>query len=189
MRFAYADPPYLGHGKKDYGEYHPDAGDWDHPEAHVRLVQRLVDEYPDGWVVSLDVPSLRLYLQHVPAKARVGVWCKTMHTIFVSNSVQYAWEPVIWHGGRTIKNRNPMVRDWLRSVTARTGLKGAKPREFNRWVLELLGFQPGDEIDDLFPGTGSMQQAINQDVLPFWRPTTAPVESPTLTDDVDGATA
>ena len=32
MRFAYADPPYLGCGKL-YVSHHPDARDWDDPET------------------------------------------------------------------------------------------------------------------------------------------------------------
>ena len=153
MRFAYADPPYLGHGKKDYGDRHAEAHVWDDPSAHLALVEQLVEEYPDGWAISLDVPSLRLYLQHVPVAARVAPWCKTFHQILVNVPVQYSWEPVIFHGGRPIKKRNPMVRDWLSRATARVGFKGAKPDRFNRWILDLLGYVDGeDTLDDLFPG-------------------------------------
>jgi hypothetical protein len=51
-----------------------------------------------------------------------------------------------------------MVRDWLSCARhMRKGLPGAKPDAFNRWVLDLLGYDAGlDEIDDLFPGTGGM---------------------------------
>lgn len=167
MRFAYADPPYLGHGAKDYGHLHPDAADYDDPATHIALIERLVDEYPDGWAVSLDLPSLRFYLQHVPTDARVAAWCKTMHQIYVNVPVQYAWEPVIWRGGRAVKGRNPMVRDWLTSATARVGFKGAKPLRFNRWVLDLLGYEDDDTLDDLFPGTGSMAVTIATPPLTF----------------------
>ena len=55
MRFAYADPPYLGCGAL-YKEHHADAMTWDDPEAHRALIGRLCDEYPDGrglqWNVS-----------------------------------------------------------------------------------------------------------------------------------------
>lgn len=165
MRFAYADPPYLGHGKKDYGHRHDEAATWDDPQAHVDLIARLCDEYPDGWAVSLDQPSMRLYLQHVPDDCRVAAWCKTMHQIFVNVPVQYAWEPVIWRGGRPIKGRNPMIRDWITSSTARVGFKGAKPMRFNRWILDLLGYEDGDILDDLFPGTYGMSDALAQGVL------------------------
>jgi hypothetical protein len=34
------------------------------------------------------------------------------------------------------------------------GLTGAKPAAFVSWLHVLLGWQPGDELVDLFPGTG-----------------------------------
>jgi len=40
------------------------------------------------------------------------------------------------------------------------GLIGAKPDKFNDWILQLLGFQRGDELVDLFPGTGGMSEAV-----------------------------
>ena len=36
---------------------------------------------------------------------------------------------------------------------------GRKPAAFSHWVLDLLGWLPGDTIDDLFPGTGAVQAA------------------------------
>jgi len=163
-RFAYADPPYLGCGKRLYGEHHPDAADWDSPEAHVALIRQLVDEFPDGWAVSLHAPSLPLYLQHCPDGARVGVWCKTWHQIRPT-ATQFAWEPVIWTTSRTGK-RSPMVRDWYAgTATRQRGLPGVKPDGFNRWVLDLLGFEQGDELVDLFPGSGGMDRQARQGVL------------------------
>lgn len=51
MRFAYADPPYLGWGARYYGDLHPDAGDYDDPETHRALIERLCAEF-DGWRVT-----------------------------------------------------------------------------------------------------------------------------------------
>jgi DNA modification methylase len=42
------------------------------------------------------------------------------------------------------------------------GLKGMKSRAFCSWILEMLGYQEGDVIDDLFPGTGTMQMVTDQ---------------------------
>ena len=165
MRFAYADPPYLGCGAKLYGAFHNDAAMWDDPQAHIDLVARLCDEYPDGWVVSLHAPSLPVYLSATPPHARVAAWVKTWHQIRPT-TVQYAWEPVIWCGGRKDNKRAPMVRDWLAAnATRQRGLPGAKPDEFNRWVLDLLNFQEGDTLDDLFPGTHGMAHVLAQGVL------------------------
>ena len=35
MRFAYADPPYLGCGQRRYGALHEDAADFDSLDAHA----------------------------------------------------------------------------------------------------------------------------------------------------------
>jgi hypothetical protein len=75
--------------------------------------------------------------------------------------VQFAWEPVIIMGGRKDNKRKPMVRDWLACArTNRKGMPGAKPDAFNRWVLAMLSYQPGDELIDLFPGSGGMQLTL-----------------------------
>ena len=48
-------------------------------------------------------------------------------------------------------------------VSARTTdperVTGAKPAGFARWVFELLGATHGDELDDLFPGSGAIARA------------------------------
>ena len=48
MKAAYADPPYLGCGKKHYGALHAEAAEYDDPQAHRLLIERLCDEY-DCW--------------------------------------------------------------------------------------------------------------------------------------------
>lgn len=165
MIFAYADPPYLGCGAKLYGKHHPEAAVWDEPQTHRDLITRLCDEYPDGWAVSLHVPSLALYMDACPDDIRVGAWVKTWHQIRPTTT-QHAWEPVIWRGGRKDNKRAPMVRDWLSAnATRMRGLPGAKPDEFNRWIADLLNYREGDTLDDLFPGTGGMGLTLAQGVL------------------------
>lgn len=160
MRFAYADPPYLGCGASHYGKHHPDAAVWDDKATHLALVDRLVREYPDGWVLSCNPSDLSWLLPACPDDVRVGAWTKTWHQIRPTTT-QYAWEPVIWRGGRKDGKRSPMVRDWLACIpTQGMGLKGAKPEAFNRWVLDLLCWRPGDILDDLFPGTGGMARTV-----------------------------
>ena len=64
MRFAYADPPYLG---CCYLYQHPDQdGCWDEPATHRALIARLVAEYPDGWAMSASTPSLQTILPSLP---------------------------------------------------------------------------------------------------------------------------
>lgn len=159
MKFAYADPPYLGCGKL-YAAHHPDARDWDDPETHRSLVARLVDEYPDGWAMSLSTPSLRTILPMCPEDVRVGAWVKPFAVFKPNVGVAYAWEPVIFRGGRRIKRDEPTQRDWLaENITLRKGLTGAKPLRFCQWVIAILNARPGDEMHDLFPGTGIMGEA------------------------------
>lgn len=167
MRLAYADPPYLGCGKSHYGEHHPEAAVWDDPKTHIELVARLVDEFPDGWALSCNPRDLRWLLPEIPDDVRVAPWCKTWHQIRPT-TVQYAWEPVLWRGGRRDHKRSPMTRDWLAcAVTRQRGLKGAKPETFNRWVADLLCYREGDELVDLFPGTGGMTDVLAQSVICF----------------------
>jgi hypothetical protein len=52
MKFAYADPPYLGCGKSHYGHQHDEAHVYDAIDGHQRLADRLSEEFPDGWAMS-----------------------------------------------------------------------------------------------------------------------------------------
>lgn len=47
-------------------------------------------------------------------------------------------------------------------ITLKRGLVGAKPEKFCRWVLDLLNVQAGDEVVDLFPGTGIMGRVAEE---------------------------
>jgi hypothetical protein len=169
MRFAYADPPYLGLGARFYG-----FPEWDSVGRHVELIHQLMTEFPDGWALSASMPSLRHLLPCCPDDVRIGAWVKPFHVFKKGVRPAYAWEPVIFRGGR---NANPPApskggaaitpRDWVAAnITLRKGLPGAKPPEFCRWVLELLGFDAAqDELVDLFPGTGIMGAIAAQGVL------------------------
>lgn len=158
MRFAYADPPYLGQGRKHYAAHHDDASDADSPEWHRALINRLVDEFPDGWALSCSTPSLGTLLAMCPDDVRVGAWVKPFASFKPGVNPAYAWEPVIFRGGRKRDRTEPTVRDWVSAnITLQKGLPGAKPSEFCMWVLDLLGFRHDtDEMIDLFPGTGVM---------------------------------
>lgn len=159
MKFAYADPPYLGCGAL-YAKHHPDALDWNDPEHHRRLILRLRDEYPDGWVLSLSSPSLQTILQFCPSDVRVGAWVKPFASFKPNVNPAYAWEPVVFRGGRKHDRYDPTVRDWVSaSITLKKGLTGAKPKDFCRHVVALMNAQVGDEFDDLFPGTNAFGAA------------------------------
>jgi hypothetical protein len=95
MRFAYADPPYIGQAKKHYGKRKDYAGEVD----HAALVARLVAEYSDGWALSLSSPTLRIILPMCPDNVRVMAWVKPFAVFKPGVNPAYAWEPVIVGGG------------------------------------------------------------------------------------------
>lgn len=158
MKIAYADPPYLGCCALYKHEHGEDGRCWDSPLTHAALITRLMVEFPDGWALSLNVPSLRTMLNYCPPDVRVSPWVKPFAVFKPNVNPAYAWEPVIWTGGRQKRSRSePTVRDWVSAeITLRKGLTGAKPEAFCWWLISLMGLQPGDELVDLFPGTGVM---------------------------------
>lgn len=165
MRFAYADPPYLGCGQL-YIDQHPDALAWDDIATHQQLVADLIGGFPDGWVLSCNPKDLRVYLPEVPEDVRIGAWVKPFASFKPNVNPAYAWEAVLFRGGRRRTRDELTVRDWLSEpIQLQAGLTGAKPQRFNRWVLDLLNFQEGDELHDLFPGTNGMQRTLQGGVL------------------------
>lgn len=162
MRFAYADPPYLGCGRL-YDKNHANSRAWDDPEHHRGLIEQLCRDFPDGWALSLHEPSLRTILNMCPEDVRVAAWVKPFAVFKPNVTRAWTWEPVIFRGGRDIPRTAPTWRDHLSaSITLRKGLTGAKPARFCEWVLDGLGYQPGDLLGDLFPGTGIMGEVVRR---------------------------
>ncbi len=178
MRLAYADPVYLGCSRL-YPE-HAESHVWDDPETHRALVARLVDEFPDGWAMSLSSPSLRIILPMCPPDVRVAAWVKTFCAFKRGVRPAYAWEPVIYRGGHNPPWESHLPpekggvqttpKDFLAEpITLKKGLTGAKPERFCEWVLVLLNHKPTDELVDLYPGTGVMGMVVERRsmALPF----------------------
>lgn len=156
MKFAYADPPYIGQAKKHYSA-DPRCAEVD----HAALINTLVTEYQDGWALSLSSPSLQQIIALCPVDVRVMAWVKPFCAFEANVNPAYAWEPVIVKGGRKRTREQLTVRDWLaESITLRKGLTGAKPKEFCYWLFDVLNIQPGDTLDDLFPGTGIVSECL-----------------------------
>src|SRR5215475_13450869 len=161
MRFAYADPPYLGCSVKLYGD-HPDAATYDSVEGHAALIEKLVTEYPDGWALSASSSSLQMILGLCPSDIRVLAWVKPFASFKPGVGVAYAWEPIIVLGGRRLSRDKETVRDWIsKNITLKRGFTGAKPSAVVFWLLAVLNVQPGDEFDDLFPGSGAVTAALD----------------------------
>jgi hypothetical protein len=191
MRFAFADPPYLGRAEY-YRAHHPEAMIWDDPESHRDLISRLQAEYREGWVLALSERSLRTILPMCPAEARTAAWISE-RARFAGKAVAVRkhFEPVIFCGGREGPNRTadfvvtrqePMPpcadRYAMDKGAIRAGdvFLGRKPAAYCRWVLDLLGFEPEtDTIDDLFPGSGAMGNVVaamhssGHETLPIFR--------------------
>ncbi len=169
MKAAYADPPYLGCGAKLYGTYHAQASDYDNPETHRKLVERLCDEF-DAWALSLHEPSLRLILSMCPNDVRVGAWVKPFAAFKANVTRAYAWEPVIFRFGRSRSREQDTWRDFVAEpITLQRGMPGAKPKRFCYWIFEGLNLQPDDDFYDLFPGSGAVGVAWEQ-----WKSRIAP---------------
>ena len=159
MRFAYADPPYIGQARRHYKNESTYGGEVD----HAALIQSLINEYPDGWALSASSPSLRTILPLCPESVRVMAWVKPFAIFKPGVSVAYAWEPVIVQGGRKRERDRATVRDWTAvNITLRRGLVGAKPEAFAYWLFEVLGMRSEDQLTDLFPGTGAITRALEK---------------------------
>ena len=159
IRVAYADPPYVGQAKKHY-----DSEEVSHP----LLLERLEDEYPDGWALSCSSPSIG-YITSILANMslfgllnhyRVMAWVKPFAVFKPNVNPAYAWEPVIVRGGRKRTREQDTVRDWVSAnITLKRGLAGVKPDTFSYWLFEVLGLSKDDELVDLYPGSGAVSRA------------------------------
>jgi hypothetical protein len=161
LRLAYADPPYPGKAYLYRG--HPDyAGEVD----HAALIRRL-STY-DAWALSTSAAALPAVLALCPPGARVAAWHRGERPAR-SRWPLNAWEPVIYHGGRPADPSRPDALQTRRVdslvcgvsplTTLPTRVTGTKPAAFCRWVFTLLGAEPGDTLDDLFPGSGAVARA------------------------------
>lgn len=161
MRFAYADPPYLGQARKHYSD-DPQCAEVD----HLALVQRL--ETYDGWALSLSSTSLyrvlscceRAGLSEERGDYRVGAWVKPFASFKPGVGVAYSWEPIVIRGARKRGRTQDTVRDWVSAnITLQRGVSGAKPDAFCYWLFEVLNAQTDDTLDDLYPGSGAVSRA------------------------------
>jgi hypothetical protein len=153
-RLAYADPPYPGQaGRYDGGV-----------EVNHELLVAHLREF-DGWALSTSAAAL-LDVWKLCPEARCAAWCKT----WASNGwsrVRWSWEPVLFVTDRKgikpgersdvwdslVSAPNCSTGSW-QEVAGKGG--GSKPYEFVRWVMHLLDHQDGDELVDIFPGSGAV---------------------------------
>jgi hypothetical protein len=154
LRLAYADPPYPGKA----GLY-PEGEEVD----HRALVARLVAEFPNGWALSTSASALQAVLLLCPADVRICSWHRQIRRTRSRRPLS-AWEPLIVHGGRELPtNVTQTATDALayagRYRTFPGAMTGMKPPQFAVWMFAQLGALPGDELVDLFPGSGAVSRA------------------------------
>lgn len=187
MRFAIADPPYLGRAHRHYGirpgvgvefgsgpsraasgrqpskratSEHPDASEWDQPERHQEMVDELVVAF-DGFAIAMHRTSLSHYLAWLP-DAWVAVWHDTRMPAGGARIVG-AWEPVLVQTPKmTRRGRGMNVRDVLVAPHPEVAHLGAKPRAWTAWVIDMLGVGDDDEVVDMFPGSGLVAAELAQ---------------------------
>jgi len=158
-RLAYADPPYPGQAR---GRYRGGS------EVNLPLLVEYLRSF-DGWALSTSTPALREVWNLCP-EARCASWVKT----YAANGwsrVRYSWEPVLFVSDRRgveVGAPSSGVRDALVAapVTAvdswqevRGRGAGAKPPAFTAWLLDLLDVEEGDDLLDVFPGSGGVARA------------------------------
>lgn len=154
MRFAYADPPYPGKAG-----YYPEQQEVD----HAALIARLTAEFPDGWALSTSAGALARVLSVCRADVRVCSWHRAVRPTRSRRPIS-AWEPLLVHRGRELCSDAPqLVRDALsyegRYRSFPGAVVGMKPPQFSVWMFAQLGAGPGDELVDVFPGSGAVSTA------------------------------
>ena len=177
VKLAIADPPYLGRAVRYYGaggcgygygknqaDNHPEAYLWDDPETHKDLARKLLNEY-DGFAIALTVHSLSTYLEVIETDSRngirIGAWIKPK-SVPSGSRIKTSWEPVIFKIPKARKGYDggKRVNDHLICNPPTINFIGAKPIEWTNWVLDVMGYQEGDQVDDLFVGSGMVTKAI-----------------------------
>jgi hypothetical protein len=154
MHFAYADPPYPGKAL-----LYPERAEVD----HASLLQRLTEDYPDGWALSTSSEALRDVLSLCPGGVRICAWFKGPRYT-KSRRALVSWEPLIVFGGRPL--RIDVVQDLADGLVAvgrfrrfPGAMVGMKPPAFAEWMFRQLGASRADRLDDLFPGSGAIGRA------------------------------
>jgi len=180
MKLGIADPPYYGRANRYYGsgsgggggnrriykpDYHPEAAKWDTKEAHQELVEQLNEQF-DSWVIAMSSHNLSMYLNWCETGSssdyRVCAWVKTT-SVPSGSRIRNGFEPVLLklHKSRRSTYRGTRTRDYFIAPAPRTGFLGAKPSGWTYWVLDLMGYELGDEVVDLFNGSGAVKEAID----------------------------
>lgn len=179
LHLAIADPPYLGRADRWYGDgrgsgrtnagtgrngrkpdHHTHAARWDDIATHHDLIRTMEANF-DGWALAAAADRVHELMAVAPRQAHLCVWVRP-NAMPGGGRVINKWEPVIVRVHDTRRNRRAgmQVSDVLVAPTHRSGFLGSKPEAWTRWVLNLLGATAEDDVTDLFPGSGSVTEAV-----------------------------
>lgn len=168
LRLAYADPPYVGRARRYYGREASFAGEVDHSELLSRLATY------DGWALSCAADSIPRLLATVAEvlrdasrvdRVRLAIWHRRRPPHPHARRLS-AYEGLIYSPARfVVPGSTRPITDVLLGVESRPrptlpgSIIGMKPPAFCVWVFQLLGALPGDDLADLFPGSGMVSRA------------------------------
>ncbi len=154
LRWAYADPPYPGCAWRYYRK----------PEVnHAILVGTLERDFPEGWALSTSAAGLQQVLAVCPPGVRVAVWVNGPRR-GVAHRARTAYEAVIMRGGRELRlgpadDLSNVLHYQGRQRSHPDALTGMKPAPFLAWLFRMMGAQRGDQLVDVFPGSGAVARA------------------------------
>lgn len=187
MKLAIADPPYppyadrsargnggwrqsrarywytdkASHSGTAYSaDHHDEAQDWDKPETHRGLLEKLHAEY-DGWAIATSSDGASFYGE-LPRGGRQMIWVNPK-SMSGASRIRSIHELVLLFDppSRRKMVSGQSVNDVLIEPSQATGFPGSKPPRWTHWVLDALGYDPdADTVDDLFPGSGAVSRAI-----------------------------
>lgn len=165
-RIGIADPPYPGKAwlYKDHPDY---GGEVDHDE----LLRRLVSF--DGWALATSgeaAGDLLCLARSMDPRVRLAPWVRGARTTRGTVPTA-AWEAVLFVPARAGLVVGAQVPDaFVFHPQARTSdparVIGAKPAAWTAWVLGLVQAAPGDDVVDLFPGSGGVARAVELAMRP-----------------------
>lgn len=156
VRLAYADPPYVGLARRYYGEEPTYAGEVDHAALLAQLATYA------GFALSCSsrsIPLLSSYaLDAGISDVRLAIWHR--HRPWSGAS---GYEGVLFRRARPSATPDVLLGvGQARRPTHPEDVIGMKPPAFSAWLFGLMGAQPGDVLDDLFPGSGLVARAWRQ---------------------------
>jgi len=158
LRFAYADPPYPGTAARYYKDQPSYAGEVDHHTLIAGLSARLASGELAGFALSTSEKALHWILPLMPPGTRTCPWVKAIGVTAATYGPHNTWEPLLVAGGR--RRQGVRQRDWLCAHPARGGdLPGRKSLRFCAFLFAQLGLEPGDTLEDMFPGSGIVGRA------------------------------